>query len=102
MNRPQVAYFLSGVLAYFPSGAPNAGEAGGRGQFLLNGEVFSESSTDLTTGIPDSHADAKIPPLWAVSVSTVDQISTKRWRTAQSVVIGAPASLDLSCNRSLA
>jgi len=21
MNRPQVAYFLSGVLAYFPSGA---------------------------------------------------------------------------------
>jgi hypothetical protein len=24
MNRPQVAYFLSGVLAYFPSGAPMA------------------------------------------------------------------------------
>ena len=23
MNRPQVAYFLSGVLAYFPSGAPS-------------------------------------------------------------------------------
>ena len=22
MNRPQVAYFLSGVLAYFPTGAP--------------------------------------------------------------------------------
>ena len=24
MNRPQVAYFLSGVLAYFPSGAHTA------------------------------------------------------------------------------
>jgi len=26
MNRPQVVYFLSGVLVYFPSGAPTSSQ----------------------------------------------------------------------------
>ena len=46
MNRPQVAYFLSGVLAYFPSGAPNW-EFYASGFIELSALVLKESATWL-------------------------------------------------------
>jgi hypothetical protein len=49
MNRPQVAYFLSGVLAYFPSGAHRKRRSGSnvarRAKALTKASCASSSAT---------------------------------------------------------
>ena len=73
MNRPQVVYFLSGVLAYFPSGA----RTGLVNSFQLLDDVLVSSLTRFLGGIACDDEflrqgePARSPIRWSGPVTTV-------------------------------